>query len=65
MRKIIPSQLKDIFITKNSFNNDDENFINKLYSKNDFNKKKSSDKKNYIGDKENSRYEVNDSDSFL
>ena len=61
----IPSQLKDIFNDKNSFNNDDENFINKLYSKNDFNKKKSSDKKNYIGDKENSRYEVNDSDSFL
>ena len=61
----IPSQLKDIFSDKNSFNNDDENFINKLYSKNDFNKKKSSDKKNYIGDKENSRYEVNDSDSFL
>ena len=61
----IPSQLKDIFNDKNSFNNDDENFINKLYSKNDFNKKKSSDKKNYIGDKENSRYEINDSDSFL
>ena len=61
----IPSQLKDIFNDKNSINNDDENFINKIYSKNDFNKKKSYDKKKFIDEQENSRYEGSDSDSFF
>ena len=50
----IPSQLKDIFVTKKEFNNlgEDEDFINNIYSndsqrlKNSFNKSKQSNNEN-------------------